>query len=371
MTIHLCEPIGRPNPHHPTFQREAPDSQPRTLPEAGQLERETHNPETFNPKTSNAETPNPQPSTLNPKSDPVKILLLGQTGQIGHELQETLQSLGTVVAPGRDAADLTDPASLRQAVADTDPDGIVNAAAYTAVDRAEEEPERARQINAEAPGVLAEEAARRDAWLVHYSTDYVFDGVGDRPHREDDPANPLGVYGRTKWEGEEAIRESGAMHLILRTSWVYSDRRSNFLLTMLRLAAEVEQGERDGLTVVDDQIGCPTSARWIAEATAALIQRFAGREARDLSGTYHLVSGGQTSWYGFARAIFAQFGYDDVPVEPVATDAYPTKAERPAYSVLDTTRVRDAFDLDIPTWTEQLDDVRRQMRAVESPTTDR
>jgi dTDP-4-dehydrorhamnose reductase len=301
----------------------------------------------------------------------VKILLLGRTGQIGHELQETLESLGTVVAPEREVADLTDPASLRQAVADVDPDGIVNAAAYTAVDRAEEEPERARKINAEAPAVLAEEAARRDAWLVHYSTDYVFDGTADRPYREDDPANPLAVYGRTKWEGEEAIRDSGARHLILRTSWVYSARRSNFLLTMLRLAEEVEQGERDGLTVVDDQIGCPTSAPWIAEATATLLERFAGREARDLSGTYHLVSGGQTSWYGFARAIFGQFGYDDVPVEPVTTDAYPTKAERPAYSVLDTTRIRDAFGLDIPTWTEQLDDVRRQMRAVESPTADR
>jgi dTDP-4-dehydrorhamnose reductase len=180
----------------------------------------------------------------------------------------------------------------------------------------------------------------------------------------------LAVYGRTKWEGEEAIRDSGARHLILRTSWVYSARRSNFLLTMLRLAEEVEQGERDGLTVVDDQIGCPTSAPWIAEATATLLERFAGREARDLSGTYHLVSGGQTSWYGFARAIFGQFGYDDVPVEPVTTDAYPTKAERPAYSVLDTTRVRDAFGLDIPTWTEQLDEMRRQMHAVESPTTD-
>jgi dTDP-4-dehydrorhamnose reductase len=206
---------------------------------------------------------------------------------------------------------------------------------------------------------------------VHYSTDYVFDGTADRPYREDDPANPLGVYGRTKWEGEEAIRESGATHLILRTSWVYSARRSNFLLTMLRLADEVEQDERDGLTVVDDQIGCPTSAHWIAEATATLLERFAGRKARDLSETYHLVSAGQTSWYGFARAIFAQFGYDDVPVEPVTTDAYPTKAERPAYSVLDTTRVQDAFGIDIPTWTEQLDDVRRQMRAVESPTTDR
>jgi len=315
-------------------------------------------------------TLNTQPKTLNRNPKPVKLLLLGQTGQIGHELQKALKPLGTVVAPDRSTADLTDPDSLRKAVAETNPDGIVNAAAYTAVDRAEEEPERARLINAEAPGVLAEAAARRDAWVVHYSTDYVFDGTADRPYREDDPANPLGVYGRTKWEGEEAVRESGAKHMILRTSWVYSDRRSNFLLTMLRLAEEVEKGERDPLTVVDDQIGCPTSARWIARATANLIQPFAGREARDLSGTYHLVSGGQTSWYGFARAIFAQFGYDDVPVEPVATDAYPTKAERPAYSVLDTTRVRKAFGLDIPTWTEQLDDLRSAMRAVESPTTD-
>jgi dTDP-4-dehydrorhamnose reductase len=255
--------------------------------------------------------------------------------------------------------DLTEPDTIRAALEEVEPDWIVNAAAYTDVDGAEDDEARARQVNAEAPGVLAEEAARRGAWLVHYSTDYVFDGTARRPYREDDRAVPLNVYGRTKWEGEEAVRQAGGRHLILRTSWVYSTRRSNFLRTMLRLAEEGRQGERDRLTVVDDQIGSPTSAAWIADATAALVKSVCTRDdTQTLGGTYHVASSGQTSWYGFARAIFAQYGYDDVPVDPVPTSEYPTPATRPTYTVLDSTRVRDAFGVDVPVWTRQLADLR-------------
>lgn len=284
-----------------------------------------------------------------PASNAPVFLLLGPTGQVGHELRSTLAPLGTVVAAGRDRVDLTQPDTIREAVNEVGPDAIVNAAAYTAVDRAEDEPDVAHAINAIAPGVMAEAARDAGAWLVHYSTDYVFDGTASSPYREDDPTNPLGVYGRTKRAGEEAVRERGGRHLLLRTSWVYSDRRSNFLRTMLRLA-----DERERLTVVDDQIGCPTWAGWIAAATASVLEAVLGADdPEENAGLYHLSSAGQTSWYGFARAIFARFDRD-VHVEPIPTEEYPTKAPRPAYSVLDTTRVRDTFGLDVPTWSEQL-----------------
>ena len=283
------------------------------------------------------------------------ILLLGHNGQIGHELQRSLRSLGTVVPVGRERADLTRPDTLRAVVDEVAPDVIVNAAAYTNVDRAEEETERAWQINAEAPGVLADAAARCGAWLVHYSTDYVFDGTARRPYREDDRAVPLNAYGRTKLGGERAIREAGPPHLILRASWVYSLRRSNFLRTMLRLADECRRGERERITVVDDQVGCPTSAAWVADATAELLQTVAAQDdSAVLSGTYHVASAGQTSWYGFARAIFAWKEIEDVDIVPISTDEYPTPATRPAYAVLDTSRVQETFGLTVPTWTEQL-----------------
>ena len=289
------------------------------------------------------------------------ILLLGATGQVGHELREPLAALGTVVAPGRDEADLTAPDTLRRAVRETEPDIVVNAAAYTAVDDAETEEDRAAALNAQAPGVLAEAAAEEGAWLVHYSTDYVFDGTKTAPYTEADPTNPMNVYGRTKREGEEAVQAVGGKHLILRTSWVYSARRSNFLLSMLRLADEHET-----LTVVDDQTGTPTWAGWIAEATARLLHRVGEAPQSDAySGLYHLAAGGQTSWYGFAQAIFAQFGRDDVTVEPIPSSEYPTPAARPAYTVLDSHKVREAFEVSIPTWSEQLAACRRRMEAAE------
>ena len=290
-------------------------------------------------------------------TDPT-ILLLGATGQVGHELQDSLSTLGTVVAPARTGVDLAAPDTLRRAVRETAPDVVVNAAAYTAVDEAEEDPERADTLNARAPGVIAEATADVDAWLVHYSTDYVFDGTKTAPYTEDDAPNPINVYGRTKREGEQAVQAAGGHHLILRTSWVYSDRRSNFLRSMLRLADEHET-----LTVVDDQTGTPTWAGWIAEATADILRCVIddGRP-NAYSGLYHLAAGGQTSWHGFARAIFAQFGRDDVTVEAIPSSEYPTAAARPAYTVLDSEKARRTFDLSIPTWTEQLAALRTRMR---------
>jgi len=285
------------------------------------------------------------------------ILLLGATGQVGHELCRTLDPLGTIRAPDRSAVDLTDPDALRRAVDEVAPALIVNAAAYTDVDGAEDEPEAAAAINAHAPQVLAEAAQSVGGWLVHYSTDYVFDGTKTTPYREADPPNPVNVYGRTKRKGETAIQDVGGRFLILRTSWVYSRRRSNFLRTMLRLAED-----RDRLTVVDDQIGTPTWAGWIADATASLLRRFFDtQDAGSLSGLYHLAAGGQTSWYGFARAIFTRFGVDDVTVDPVSSDEYPTTAQRPAYTALASARARNTFDLDIPSWTEQLAALQRRV----------
>ena len=277
------------------------------------------------------------------------ILLLGATGQVGHELTRTLAPLGTVRAPGRDEVDLAAPETLRRAVAQVDPALVVNAAAYTDVNGAEDEPERAAMLNAEAPRVLAEAAREAEAWLVHHSTDYVFDGKKRTPYTEDDTPNPINVYGRTKWEGEQALRDVGERSVVLRTSWVYSARRSNFIRTMLQLADEHET-----LTVVDDQIGAPTWTGWLAEATATICERLLGTNDPSLRGRYHLVGTGQTSWYGFAKAIFAQFERGGVSVDPVPTSEYPTPAPRPAYTVLDSTQVRETFGLSVPTWTMQL-----------------
>ncbi len=286
------------------------------------------------------------------------ILLLGATGQVGHELRDPLSGLGTVVAPTRDTVDFAAPDTIRRAVHDVNPDVVVNAAAYTAVDEAEDAPERASEINARAPGVLAEATAEVGGWLVHYSTDYVFDGTKTIPYEETDTPNPLNVYGRTKWNGEQAVREAGGSSLILRTSWVYSDRRSNFLRSMLRLADEHET-----LTVVDDQIGTPTWAGWIADATTTILRRVMAEQVPDEhAGLYHLAASGQTSWYGFAKAIFAQFGRDDVTVQPIPADEYPTPAPRPAYTALDSGTAQRAFDLSIPTWTEQLEALRAQVQ---------
>jgi len=285
----------------------------------------------------------------------MKILLLGKNGQVGWELQRALAPLGELVALGSDspaplAADFSEPESLAATVRAVAPQIIVNAAAHTAVDKAESEPELARALNATAPGVLAREAAALGAWLMHYSTDYVFDGSGSTPWREDSPTGPLGVYGATKLEGEEAIRASGCRHLIFRTSWVYAARGANFAKTMLKLAKE-----RDKLTVIADQIGAPTGADLLADLTAHALR--AAHARPELAGTYHAVAQGATSWHGYARHVieFARAAGQPIRVAPeaveaVPTSAFPTPAKRPHNSRLDTAKLRHAFGLTLPPW---------------------
>lgn len=279
----------------------------------------------------------------------MKILLLGANGQVGWELQRSLAPLGELHAADRHQADLEHPDRLQVLVDQVQPDVIVNAAAHTAVDRAESEPARAYAINAEAPSLLAQLAAERGAWLVHYSTDYVFDGSGTRPWLEGDPTGPLSVYGRTKLAGEDAIRASGARHLIFRTSWVYASRGGNFARTMLRLGAE-----REVLRVIDDQIGAPTGADLIADVTAHALRQ---AMAQGITGTFHLAPAGQTSWHGYAQFVFgaARRLKPDMPlkvqtVEAIPTTAYPTPAQRPLNSRLDTTRLQTTFGLHLPHW---------------------
>jgi dTDP-4-dehydrorhamnose reductase len=279
----------------------------------------------------------------------VRILLTGANGQAGWELQRALAPLGEVIACDRSQLDLADPDTLRQRVRTIAPQAIVNAAAYTAVDRAESEPELARAVNAIAPGVLAEEAHLLGAVLVHYSTDYVFDGTKPEPYTESDAPNPLNAYGRTKLEGERAIGASGCRHLTLRTSWVYGTRGSNFLLTMLRLARERRQ-----LRIVDDQVGAPTWCREIAEATATLLAQPA-LAAPGADGLYHLTASGATSWFGFARAIFeskemARLGITPPLLEAIPTSAYPTPARRPANSRLDCGRLERRAGVRLAAW---------------------
>ena len=286
-----------------------------------------------------------------------RILLTGGTGQVGWELARALAPVAEVVAPPRSALDLADPDSIRRGFRDAAPALVVNAGAHTAVDRAEEEPELARALNAVAPGILAEEAARAGVPLVHFSTDYVFDGSKGAPYTEDDPAAPLGVYGRTKREGEEAVAAAGGAHLVLRTSWVYGMRGHNFLRTMLRLAHE-----RDELRVVADQVGAPTWSRMLAEATAAILAPFragCGWEIQEAAGgIYHLAAAGETSWHGFAEAILAADPARERQrarrVVPIATAEYPTPAPRPRYSVLDSGRAARELRVALPHWREQL-----------------
>lgn len=272
-----------------------------------------------------------------------QILLIGNTGQVGFELASLLPSLGHLHAVDFPGIDLANPASIRAAVSQARPDIIINAAAYTAVDRAESEPDLCRAINATAPGILASEAARLGATLVHYSTDFVFDGSKRTPYTEEDTPHPLGVYGQTKLEGDLAIRASGAHHLIFRTAWVYGRRGKNFLLTLQRLA-----GEGKPLRVVADQIGCPTWSRSIALTTAGVL---AQRDQRTLpAGLYNLVCGGSASWHAFARAFIPP----DIPVTPISTADYPTPARRPAYSVLDCSRLQQTFGITLPSWQDAL-----------------
>ena len=289
----------------------------------------------------------------------MKLLLFGANGQVGHELRRSLAALGEVIVTTRsgqcgdgmrcEIADFDMPDALPALIARIAPDIVVNAAAYTAVDRAESDRDAAFRANAEAPQRIAEACAARDALLVHYSTDYVFDGTGMRPYREDDATSPLGVYGESKLAGEDAIRASGARHMIFRTAWVYASHGKNFMRTMLRLAAE-----RDELRVVADQIGTPTSAALIADVTASLLARPSER-----SGVWHLTAAGETTWHGFAKAIVAAAHTRGliarVPrVLPISTAEYPTPAKRPAYSVLDTSRLRQEFDVCLPQWQQAL-----------------
>ncbi|MGH8126100.1 MAG: dTDP-4-dehydrorhamnose reductase [Rhodanobacteraceae bacterium] len=262
-----------------------------------------------------------------------------------------------------EALDLADLDGLRAALDRIAPDLILNAAAYTAVDRAEDEPDLAQRINGDAVGVIGEWAARHDARVVHYSTDYVFDGSATRPYREGDATHPVSAYGRSKLAGEIALRATGARHLIFRTAWVYAARGNNFIRTMLRLGAE-----RDELRVVDDQVGAPTPARLIADVTAQVVAQWCGDDAPTRDGTYHLVASGQTSWHGFAHAIFGAAQRTGLlarapHLQAIRTADYPTKAVRPAWSVLDTTKLRDAFDISLPDWQAVLDGVIDELAA--------
>jgi dTDP-4-dehydrorhamnose reductase len=280
----------------------------------------------------------------------MNILLLGKGGQVGWELQRALAPLGTVVAHDLDTADFSQPEQVAALVAAVRPDVIVNAAAHTAVDKAESEPGLARLINATTPGAIAREAAKLGALLVHYSTDYVFDGSGSEPRDENATTAPLSVYGSTKLEGEQLILASGCPHLILRTSWVFGARGGNFAKTMLKLAAE-----REALKVINDQVGAPTGADLLADVTAHAIRSIRARP--ELSGLYHLVAGGQTTWYDYARFVIEWARAKGVAIKvepgaisPVPTTEYPTPARRPLNSRLNTTKLQQAFNLTLPDW---------------------
>lgn len=301
------------------------------------------------------------------------ILITGRNGQVGWELERCLTGLGHIIATDRTTLDVADPDSIRRTIRDLRPDVIVNPAAYTAVDKAESEPDIAMQVNGIGPGIMAEEAKQLGALLVHYSTDYVFDGTKPAPYTESDEPNPINVYGKTKLAGERAIQAAGGRHLILRTSWVYGARGKNFLLTMLRLAKE-----RDELRIVDDQSGAPTWSRTIAQITAHILARLIpqsesrkgrGREQdrnADSSGVYHLTAEGAATWCRFAEAIF-QLGAEKklcrVPaVHPIATEDYPLPASRPKNSRLDTHKLCSQFGLLLPAWDAALAQCMEEIR---------
>ena len=284
----------------------------------------------------------------------MRILLFGKGGQVGWELQRSLAPLGELVALDHDSTDhcgnFSNLTGLMDTVRDLKPDFIVNAAAHTAVDKAETELDLARSLNALAPGLLAQEAARIGAWLVHYSTDYVFDGSGSLPWTETDTPAPQNVYGQTKLEGEQLIRAVCPRHLIFRTSWVYAARGGNFAKTILRLAQE-----REHLTVIDDQIGAPTGAELLADVTAHAIRQLLQRTSD--AGLYHLAAGGETSWWGYANFVLAQarlvqpaIKIQATEVAPVASSAFPTPAKRPHNSRLDTRKLQATFGLSLPSW---------------------
>jgi len=292
----------------------------------------------------------------------LRIYLTGKNGQVGWELQRCLAPLGEVTAVDIDEVDLLNPEAIRQSLREARPHLIVNPAAYTAVDQAEKEPLLARAINAEAPGIMVEEAKRIGCAFVHYSTDYVFDGTKGSPYTEADNPCPISVYGETKLAGERTVQAAGIPHLILRTSWVYGTRGKNFLLTVLRLAAE-----REELRIVDDQVGAPTWSRMIAETTALILARTYSPESglaslEELSGVYHLTAAGQTTWYHFTRAILEDPAARSLwpgpwvakKVVPIRTEEYPTPAKRPVHSVLSNAKLQQTFGLTLPSWQTQL-----------------
>jgi dTDP-4-dehydrorhamnose reductase len=296
----------------------------------------------------------------------LKILLLGKNGQVGWELQRALSPLGELRACDRSEANLDDPESLRQLVQEYAPDVIVNAAAYTAVDKAETDVECATRVNTQSLAVLAEEAKRLNAWLVHYSTDYVFNGTKVGFYQETDTTAPLSVYGQTKRDGEIAITESGCKHLIFRTSWVFASRGGNFAKTMLRLSAE-----RDSLNVVADQFGAPTSAELIADVTALAIYRLQhdASLAASASGIYHLVATGETSWHGYAQFVISEatrlgaaLKTQPDHVNPIPASAYPVPAARPQNSRLDTAKLRERFNIQLPNWQYHVQRLVRELQ---------
>jgi dTDP-4-dehydrorhamnose reductase len=289
------------------------------------------------------------------QESPRRILLIGADGQVGWELCRALAPLGRIIAASLDGArgprvDLSDRRSLLALVQESEPHAVVNAAAYTAVDKAESEPELAHRINAEAPGMLGSLIRERGVPVLHYSTDFVFSGNSGRPYREDDEPGPLNVYGETKLGGERSLLASGANAIVLRTSWVYGVRGSNFLLTMLRLF-----GEKEELRIVDDQIGAPTWSRMLAEVTAQILYRVLGGDldAERVKGVYHATNGGEISWYDFARTILEVSGRR-CNLLPIPTSEYPAPAKRPAYSVLDNAKLRETFGLTMPDWESSL-----------------
>ncbi len=288
------------------------------------------------------------------------VLVLGSTGQLGAELCKLLLPEADLTALSHRDLDLTDAKALRAAVRAVQPQFIVNAAAYTAVDRAESEPDLAHAVNAQAPGILAEEALRLGAWLIHFSTDYVFDGSGTTPWKETDAPHPLGVYGRTKLDGERAVAATDCRHLIFRTSWVYAAHGSNFLRTMLRLASQ-----RPRLTIVDDQIGAPTSAGELARGVRLALDRLqSAADPPPEPGVYHMTCGGSTSWFGFAQAIFTSFaGLVPAPeLVPISSAHYPTAAVRPHNSVLDGDKLQRVMGIRLCKWEVALAEVADEMR---------
>jgi dTDP-4-dehydrorhamnose reductase len=301
----------------------------------------------------------------------VKILVTGRDGQVGHELMRTLAPLGKVIGVDIKECDLTKSAMVEALLERVKPDVIVNPAAYTAVDKAESEPTVAHAVNAQAPKILARYAARHNIIMIHFSTDYVFDGLKAEPYVEDDAVNPQSVYGKTKFLGEDAVRKLVAKHIIIRTSWVFGSQGENFLKTMLKLAKE-----RDKLTVVSDQIGSPTSASMLAEAVAQIIKELNELGAYRKFGTYHIVGSGEVSWYDYAKKIVETAKKLGVStkltaqaIKPITSKEYPLPAVRPLNSRLDTTKVRTSFSVRLPKWEKEMEHVIHELMQMESAKT--